>query len=255
MIDTVYISLDQDWVDDVAMAFVLSMLSERGCKATLFVTHSSPLTSDLANNPLIERAIHPNFNPLLSGKAQERGDTSELILDELKTIVPEAVSLRSHCLVAGTPIMRASWARGLRIDANPYLPFRQVGDIRPWRFWTGTLAVPFVWSDYIDFVMGKDPDPMDLLDMKNVTKVVAFHPIHIFLNTLDNDHYVSAKNSELEIEEKRKTLRGDGVGVEVIFERFLDTVVDRGSRTGFLRDFLSNDPSEPGNDDPEAQVN
>lgn len=245
-LDRLYITLDIDWADDDVLSFVLEMLERCDCKATFFVTHDSPVIAQMKDDRRIERAIHPNFNPLLEAPATIEPGSAARILQELKDIVPEAVACRSHSLVTGTPLLRLCYEQGLLIDSNVYIPCRRVPNVRPWRFWTGSLIVPFVWSDYIDMLRGGDAEPAHVLSAPETIKVVAFHPVHVYLNTSDLDHYTQFKQSGLSAREARQRLQNDRPGVGDAFRRLLEAVSADGIQTGLLADLLDLFPDNSG---------
>jgi len=236
--DRLYITFDIDWADDDLLAFVLDLLDQYACKATFFVTHDSPLIRQMKDDMRIERGIHPNFTPLLNAPADACQATAEQILTDLKATVPEAVSCRSHSLVSGTPLLRLSHGHGLLIDSNIYIPCREVPCIRPWRFWTDTLLVPFIWSDYIDLLHHGDADAARVLRAANTVRVVAFHPIHVYLNTCTLDQYAQFKRSGLTPKQARSRLPRRGPGAGDVFCRLLDAAAAESIQTGLLCDLL-----------------
>jgi hypothetical protein len=234
-LDRLYITLDIDWADDDALAHVLDLLDQYDCKATFFVTHHSPVIARMRDNPRYERGVHPNFAPLLGARSDDDAlATAAQVVDELMTIVPEARASRAHSLITGTPLLRLFHERGLVIDSNVYVPWRQVTPLTPWRFWTETLIVPFVWSDYIDMIRRGDGRPDDLLDVPGTLKVIAFHPIHIYLNTVDSAHYAAFRKSGLSAQEARRVLHRNAPGVGDAFRRLLDAVRRQRIATGLL---------------------
>jgi hypothetical protein len=244
--DRLYITFDVDWADDDVLLFVLELLERFDCRATFFVTHNSPVIARMKDDRRIERAIHPNFNPLLEGAADPEPRAAAGILDELTDIVPEAVACRSHSLITGTPLMRLCHERGLLIDSNVYIPYRRFPRVRPWRFWTGSLIVPFIWSDYIDLLRGGDAEPARVLGAPDTVKVVAFHPIHIYLNASDLDHYMQFKQSGLPAREARRRFQRDCPGTGDAFRRLLEAASADGIETGLLADLLDLSPDDSG---------
>jgi hypothetical protein len=236
--DRLYITFDIDWVDDDVLAFVLDLLDQHGCKATFFVTHDSPLIRQMKDDVRIERGIHPNFTSLLNAPADAHQLTAAHILADLKAIVPEAVSCRSHSLVSGTPFLRLFRRRGLLIDSNTYIPCREVLCIRPWRFWTDTLLVPFIWSDYIDLLHHGDAEAARVLRAADTVRVVAFHPIHVYLNIRTPDQYAQFKRSGLTPKQARSRMQSRGTGAGDVLLRLLSAAAAKNVQTGLLRDLL-----------------
>jgi hypothetical protein len=233
--ERLYITFDIDWADDDVLTLILDLLDEHDCKATFFVTHRSAVIEQMSADSRLERGIHPNFSPLLAhGNNHSTDRSAARIIDELMSIVPEANSCRAHSLVTGTPLLRLCRERGLLIDSNVYIPWRQAATVRPWRFWTGSMIVPFVWSDYIDMLHHGDVRPDELLAARDTVKVIAFHPIHVYLNTPDLAYYTQFKESGLTAREARRMPRRHPPGVGDAFRRLLDSVRDHRFPTGLL---------------------
>src|SRR5207244_3974947 len=82
-------------------AVVAEQLMASQVRATWFVTHMSPAISRLRRNPeLFELGIHPNFLP-----GSTHGDTPDAVLRHCRALVPDAVSMRTHCLVQSTLLL------------------------------------------------------------------------------------------------------------------------------------------------------
>lgn len=237
----VFLTFDLDWADDEALGRVVELLRQYACKATFFVTHDSPAVAELRDDGDFECGIHPHFHLTRTDTALSHPADAETVVRNLKQIVPEAVSVRSHMLLQGTLLSKLFGQHGLMIDCNPYIPFRQAGPIRPWRFWTGMLVVPFVWSDYIDFLQMGETELLSLLDSPDVTSVVAFHPIHICLNARSVVDYERFKASGLSASQFARQSCDGRQGVGDIFETFLDAIRARGIRTRRIRELLEDE--------------
>lgn len=236
----VFLTFDIDWASDETIQFVLDKLEEYSCKATFFVTHGSPLINKMRRNNQIELGLHPNFNKIFYPEHPNQNTDIEKILKDVKNIVPSAVSVRSHFLTQGTAFMKLFKKHNLLIDCNSYIPFYQLPtvSITPWKFWTGTLVVPFVWSDYIDVLQMGNTKLNILLKKKSVIKVVSFHPIHIFLNTGSIQDYQKYKRSNLSVSEYKEINQSGKYGIGDIFDGFLKEIVDKKIKTGLIRDQL-----------------
>ena len=231
--ERIYLTFDIDWAPDDVLGELVDWLEAEGVRATFFVTHDSPLIRELAGRPWIERGIHPQWTDRLTGRAS--GGEPWQPLGDLKALVPEAVSARSHSLVQGTPMLSAYGDHGIRVDSNPYLPFAQLGEVDAWTYWTGTRIVPFVWSDYIDFVrQGLDLLP-SLLERDRCMKVVAFRPIHVYLNTPDVAAYEQYRASGLSPAEARAQAPARR-GVGDLLREFVSALKEAGRETGLLRE-------------------
>lgn len=233
-----FLTFDLDWADDEALDRVVKLLRQYACKATFFVTHDSPVVAELRADGDFECGIHPHFHLTGGDTGLSHPADAETVVRNLKQMVPEAVSVRSHMLLQGTLLSKLFAQHGLMIDCNPYIPFRRAGPIRPWRFWTGMLVVPFVWSDYIDFLQMGETELLSLLDSPDVTSVVAFHPIHIYLNSRSVADYDDFLASGLSASEFARGSRRGLEGVGYLFETFLKEIRARGIKTRLVRELL-----------------
>lgn len=185
------ITLDVDWAPDFIIDEVSSLLRLKGVQSTWFITHRSPSLEKLRKQKdLFEIGLHPNF---LSGSTQ--GSTPEEIISNLQSIAPEAVSMRTHSLVWSSHLLGMCLAgSNLKVDASIFLP--QMPSIQPFEHWLGEeylLRIPTFWAD--DYQWQKPEPCWDLQALINIKglKVMCFHPIHIYLNSSDENAYLNLK--------------------------------------------------------------
>ena len=112
----ILITLDIDWASDFIIQKVDEMLKEKGVKATWFVTHNSAYLDNLSKNKNYELGIHPNFLPNTT-----QGKTPKEILEKLKKIVPNAVSIRSHALHQNSHLLSLYKNHGIKFDSSIFL--------------------------------------------------------------------------------------------------------------------------------------
>lgn len=186
----VCLTFDIDWASDEILQDTVGILEKYNCKATFFTTHKSELIDKLASSDNFEVGLHPNFNFLLDNKSEL---SVKEILIELKKYYPLATSIRSHSLVNGTSISKYYSELGITIDSNFYIPFSSIKELNSWKFWNNVKVMPFIWSDYIDQVQMKKDNLLELLKSNILVKTVAFHPIHIYINTASIDDYEKYK--------------------------------------------------------------
>lgn len=222
-----YLTFDVDWAPDHVVQYTLDRLNAFGYKATFFWTHDSPLLREMLNDPRLEVGLHPNYMPLLNGTVPA-GRRFQDVLKELKSLHPGAVSIRAHSLVSATPILKAYAQSGFGVDSSMYCP---VARAKHWHTGTGITIVPFNWSDYIDVLgRGKTAPPQ-------MGCVAAFHPIHIYLNTLRMRDYIRFKHSGLAPFHYLQQHPRKEPGIATTFERFLQTLDAHGVETACIRDF------------------
>jgi len=176
------LTFDIDWAPDHVIDHVAGILIEKKVKATWFVTHRSEAIERLRENKdLFELGIHPNMMP-----GSTHGKTEDEVLAHIKKIVPEAVSMRTHCLYQSSNfLVKAAKEYGVLFDASLFLP--RAAYLHPHQFkWhdASLWRVPYFWEDDVE-MFEEDPiwdisDPR--LKIKGL-KVIDFHPTHVALNT------------------------------------------------------------------------
>lgn len=186
------LTFDIDWSPDWIIDEVANMVTSHGVKSTWFVTHAGAAVERLrARADLLELGIHPNCLP-----GSTHGKNERDVLAHVKSIVPEAVSMRTHGLYQTTGfLMRAARDFGVRIDSS--LLFPEIHNIVPHDLKIGDLKLrraPIYWEDDIAML---DPSNRwkleDHLSSDNGIRIFAFHPFHIVLNTTDYQLYEKLK--------------------------------------------------------------
>lgn len=192
--EKIYLTFDLDWCSDFVLADTLDLLEQRDVHATFFVTHDTPLLARMRENSKFELGIHPNFNPLLEGNSRY-GGTSRSVIEFFMSVVPDAVSARSHSLVQGSGILKAFTEAGITHDCNLLLP----GDLKPEAFfhWQHDLIrVPFFFEDDVECLA--DWSNLDRLRSNlegDFLKVMDWHPIHLYLNSDSMSRYEKSRRA------------------------------------------------------------
>ncbi len=180
-VDAVCLSLDVDWAPDPVLAYVVDLIARAGVSATLFATHHTPVLTELGP-PTFEVGLHPNF---------DRGADLDAPLHELKAAYPGARGARSHGLAVSSRVLQRYMAHGLRYESNVFLPGHE--GLRPVTRFVELVSIPFYWSDDKHLERG---EPFELaamrLDVPGL-RVLNFHPIHVYMNTVSLSHYESFK--------------------------------------------------------------
>lgn len=188
--DRFFLTLDIDWAPDFVIRDVDLFLRELEVPATWFVTHSSSAVDALRGCENYELGIHPNFSPLLKG-GNQLGDAKQ-ILDVMRTLVPEAVSIRCHNLVQSSVLLDLFRESGLKFDCNVFLPFAPISALSPWLHTDSFIRVPYCWEDDT-YLAGFCRSPAEVMRSKGM-KVIDSHPIHLWLNTDVLSRYESVKH-------------------------------------------------------------
>lgn len=185
------ITFDMDWANDDVMKFFYEVVCELDICGTLNVTNDSSVLDLIRKEGRLELGIHPNFNRLLQN--EEQYGSAETIIKELRQVVPEAVSARSHSLVTGSHISELFFENGIRYESNIlYFPYWG-GCLRCYKDYMGLIHVPFIFEDDV-FLISRDKYAMAWYFENCESPVVFnFHPIHLFLNTENINRYEESK--------------------------------------------------------------
>lgn len=181
-----------DWAPDFVLREVARLLRDLEMPATWFVTHETPVLDELrAAGGLFELGIHPNFAPMST-----HGATPVEVLRHCRALVPEAVSVRAHGLIQSTSLLELymSGAAPLRVDASTFLTHTPLS--RPVEFvWRGRTLQRFVvcWEDDVEFELDVPMWHPATLAAQDAVVVLAFHPIHVYLNSSSIDAYTAVK--------------------------------------------------------------
>ncbi|MDZ4809702.1 MAG: hypothetical protein SGI96_15750 [Bacteroidota bacterium] len=232
--DKIAITSDVEWAPEPVIKYMISLFEERNVKCTFFCTHYSEVLLN-ANKQLFELAIHPNFNPLLQGQA----GTSEKIIDNLLSIYPMAKGVRSHSMLQSTGLLSQFAQKGLIYESNHFLPYHT--NVSPFLLWNGMVRLPYVWEDDVHWLYGNSFDDLKINIELSGLKILDFHPIHIYLNTVNEDHYLSAKQFYQQPVELAK-LRNDGAikkGAKDALEKLFREIETNELQTFFLHEIAT----------------
>lgn len=181
---TFILTFDTDWVNEIAVEYVIDLLDTYGVTATFFATNRY---SCLKNNKKHEVGIHPNFNGLLNGTLYNAN--SKNILKDLLEEYPESIGFRSHSLTQSSNILAEAQNIGLQYDSNIYHP--EGG--QPYLDYSGLIRFT---HNYVDLGHLLDKRPFNLSEFsfsENNMNILDFHPIHIYLNTPSVSYYEGIK--------------------------------------------------------------
>lgn len=184
--DTLFLTFDIDWAHDDVIRDCQLLLDEASVCTTFFITHDTPVIDELRANARFELAIHPNFNHLLDGTSKEY--SAEQVIQSLKSIVPEATSVRSHSTTFSSQLCSLFVRYGLTHDSNFFVPDFSGINLKPWRNWLGMTMVPYLWEDDVAFSDDSVNNVLSLVKQEGL-RVFDFHPIHVFLNSESPDRY------------------------------------------------------------------
>ncbi len=219
-----FITIDIDWAPDFAILDTVELLLKYDVAATILVTHKSPLLQDLRSHHNFEFGIHPNFNPLLNGSAQN-GDDAKKVMENIIKIVPHPKVARGHSLTSNSEIQELYKDFGVTHDLNTFIPTGAGMTLKPFTFWNNLVTVPYCWEDdvhlYYERIGITEKEPKDIHNMNDGgLKVINFHPIHIYLNTESLNRYENSRGFHGDIE-KLEEYRYQGFGTR---DRFIELI-------------------------------
>lgn len=214
-----FLTFDMDWAHDVVLSDTINLIEDSGVAATWFVTHQTPMLAKLRANPNFELGIHPNFNYLLDGDPRN-GANSKDVISRMKSLVPEAVSVRSHSMTQSSYLLDYFKNAEITHDVNHFIPSHINLRLKPWLLWNGMIRVPYFWEDDIACLYGSGCNITSLAKRVGL-KVFDFHPIHIFLNTEHFDRYEKTRHLHYNPKELIK-YRYAGVGTRTRLLEFLN---------------------------------
>lgn len=188
----IFLTFDMDWAADGVLEDFLRIMEDSCLKGTLNVTNRTNVLSGRGHD--IELGIHPNYNRLLMGNAAEENYIK--ILENIKEIVPGAVTLRSHALSSSSIIVSKYEEFGILYDLNTLIPAYRGLNIKPYKApaSSNVLVLPFIFEDDIYLAQEKRKTPdFFLSDEFSAPRIFNFHPIHLFLNTDQIATYENAR--------------------------------------------------------------
>jgi len=195
MKNKICLTLDMDWANDTILEFTIETILHYHAKATIFVTHSTPLLDKIRQySQNFELGIHPDY----TNKTIDNITINEE-LDKLLKIVPEAKCSRSHSVVQSGLIFRTLFLKGIFIDSSLMLP--GYADCKPFRQFVNQneyiWRIPFIWAD--DYELCKSNNRFNLEELLTIqgTKIIMFHPIHIFSNAYSLADYAHFKKNQI----------------------------------------------------------
>jgi hypothetical protein len=193
--NSVIIGFDLDWASDFVLEDSLNLAKEYGVNPALFVTHESPFIKKIFKEEKNEFGLHPNFERLLEG-CDANGENSELVLERLTNKFPNLKLVRSHSLTTSSRLKMLFKKHGLLIESSFITHGSNVDFPKFWIDYFGLTQVPITWEDDLWFTSKKyydNPITSEILRLDTIN-VLTFHPIHIYLNTINNNHYLKAKD-------------------------------------------------------------
>lgn len=190
--DAVCLTFDVDWACDEVLDDTISLLKRYNVPSTWFFTHETEYINQIRQLRNQEIGIHPNFNDLLNSSPIAKN--VEDVFSTLKSIIPDATSMRSHSLTYGDVIARYAIKHGITHVSNYMIPFQSGISLNCWNDWYGLTHVPYLFQDSVLFYLNSTLGVTDLILNYQGLRVFNFHPIHVYLNTESIGRYEQTRH-------------------------------------------------------------
>lgn len=217
-----------DWACDEVLCDFYNLICELGVCGTLNVTHNTKLLNNYRQNDRLELGIHPNYNKLLDGMGEK--DSYETILERMKLLVPEAITVRNHSLTTNSRIQLKEVDYGIKYDLNMLYPPQSGDCIRAFKDVNGLYKLPFIFEDDV-WLMSHEKRNVQyyLSDEFMAPRIFNFHPIHIFLNT----EYMARYEKVREVFHDFEQLKGFRNREQYGIRDFLTELINEGRIRGY----------------------
>jgi hypothetical protein len=213
--DYCFITSYLDWCHDDVLLYSVELFRRYDVPVTFFVTHATDLISEMLKCESFELGIHPNFNKILNNDICY-GKNIEEVVDYYIKIVPNSVSVRSHCVVQSSRILSVFSQYGLKYDCNTYIPYESNIILQPWRHDEMLIKVPYFWADD-GAVSHENVNTKFSFHGQPGLKCFSFHPIHLYLNTDSLDRYNSARPYFQDMKKLKYFVNKENFGVKDYF--------------------------------------
>ena len=188
-----HFTIDVDWAPEEVIQDTIDLFNVYDTACTFFATHRSEVLLG-CDTDKFEIGLHPNFNYLVQGK----GGAPNIILENLIKIYPKAKGIRSHSLTQNQWLLGKFKEKGMLYELNHFLPYQKC--LKPFMLWCGLLRIPFNWEDDYHFLLNHSFEDSRINDHKTNFNIFNFHPIHIYLNSENNDRFLAVKSNMADID-------------------------------------------------------
>ncbi len=195
----VAITFDVDWAPDYMISYVSDLLIAHGIPSTWFITHHSHAIEQLKrHSDLFELGIHPNFM-----ENSSHGGSVKAVINHCLGLVPAPRTMRTHGYFQSWNILETiAEMTGIEVDCSIYTPRANNAKYFEYFFSSGRkmLRIPTVWEDSLEPLRSDMNFGGEVLENFSGLAVLNFHPVHLFLNTVDPTRYAQFKNSDRSLE-------------------------------------------------------
>ena len=179
-----HLTFDVDWAPDFCIEYILDKLKKQKIISTFFVTHNSSINREIKKSGH-NLGIHPNFL-----KGSSHGNKPLNIIENLLKLVPDATSMRSHCLYNSSVLLHEIFREfpQLKLDLTLFTyRFKEIKRIFYNYKDISFERINFNWED--DFAFYDSSFNWEKVNLFGKINVLNFHPIHIYLNSINLESY------------------------------------------------------------------
>lgn len=217
----VIISFDVDWAEDFIIKDLFELLKDYDLKYTIFLTHQSEFLNKIFNEKNISFGLHPNFDNLLNGNFSN-GETANEVLEKLIDIYPGCNVIRSHTLTRSSRLSQLFKSKNFSVESN-YLMHNLDNIPLPWLDFTGMIQAPISWEDDCWLAQPYSINGIKDIIKQNQLNIINIHPIHVYLNSNNINHYNSCRDKHRDSNELIN-FRYKGFGVRSILIDLLENL-------------------------------
>ncbi len=194
--DTIFLSFDIDWAPDYMLDLVANLVS--GLDVSFMHTHNSPSCKLISK--VFPNGIHPNIQ-----EGSDQGKDIKEVIEFQKKLDIDFTTCRFHVLKFGYPDLVELSKQGTKLDSSCLL-FNGKNILPTYHSDIDMIMAPYFWEDGI-FLNVKDKlnEPFINWETKGL-KIFDFHPLDIYLNTLNMAHRNSFKNVKTKLQDIKENV-------------------------------------------------
>jgi hypothetical protein len=182
-----HLTFDIDWCPDFMILHLLNILKKNSTKAIFFMTHKTQTVEIIRKNGH-QIGLHPNIIGCKSTTAAIKK------IKKLMKNFPEAKLIKTHGLHMNTYILTEIFKKFKKIKLDmSLLTFKsKIIEKFNYKFCEENIArMNYNWEDSIE-LHTKNLN-WNKINLKSKDIIYNFHPIHIYFNTKNYNHYLKIK--------------------------------------------------------------
>ncbi|MDA7637358.1 hypothetical protein N8691_01660 [Candidatus Pelagibacter sp.] len=217
----IQITFDLDWCPDFMIEYLLNILKNHNVRCIFFFTHKSKYLKLIKKKHFV--GIHPNFHQTHSIKEQI------VVLKKLVKIIPDFKFVRSHGLNMSTNLVYEMFKNfpNLKCDFSMLTYKSNFISLLSYKYFKVKInRMNYNWEDSIA-IHDKNFNwsSPQYFGEKNIYN---FHPIHIYYNTKNFEHYLKIKKNKILLSRQKKSdidlnlINNNSPGARTFFTKVLN---------------------------------